>query len=226
MHPWTAAALTRTVIDPGELGHRHRHAVDTHLRRFKLGRAGYQDLVDLARHLAGLNRYDDVAALASQATEVLPGSLARASYLADIRPLLPPGQRTAMLVADLELQAVLDAGNLVAAHRLARDLFHQAERLAAADPTNTGWQRDLSVSRDNLGDVAAAAGDQAGAAEHYRAGLAIRERLAAADPTNTGWQRDLSVSRERLGNLAVAAGDLAGAAEHLSGRAGDRPPFD
>jgi len=45
------------VIDPGELGHRHRHAADTHLRRFALGRAGYQDLVDLARHLAELHQY-------------------------------------------------------------------------------------------------------------------------------------------------------------------------
>jgi WD40 repeat protein len=32
-----------------------------------------------------------------------------------------------------------------------------AERLAAADPTNSGWQRDLSVSLDKLGDVARAA---------------------------------------------------------------------
>jgi tetratricopeptide (TPR) repeat protein len=89
-----------------------------------------------------------------------------------------------------------------------------AERLAAADPTNTEWQRDLSISRSKLGDVAVAAGDLAGAPEHYRAGLAIRERLAAADPTNTGWQRDLSGSRERLGDVAAAAGDLTGAGEH------------
>ena len=72
----------------------------------------------------------------------------------------------------------------------------------------------LSVSRERLGDLAAAAGDLAGAGEHYRAGLAIAERLAAADPTNTEWQRDLSISRERLGDLAVAAGDPTGAAEH------------
>src|SRR5664279_1485004 len=82
------------------------------------------------------------------------------------------------------------------------------------DPTNSEWQRDLSISRNKQGDVAVAAGDLARDAEHYRAGLTIRERLAAADPTNTGWQRDLSVSREKLGDVAVATGDLAGAAEH------------
>ena len=120
MHPWTAAALTRTVIDPGELGQRHRHAVDMHLRRFTQRRAGYQDLVDLARHLAELNQYDEPAALAAQATDLLPGSIARASYLADIRPLLPPDQRPAMLVADLDLQAVLATGNLSALDQVYR----------------------------------------------------------------------------------------------------------
>jgi hypothetical protein len=80
----------------------------------------------------------------------------------------------------------------------------------------TGWQRDLSISRERLGDLAVAAGDLTGADEHHRAraGLAFAERLAAADPTNTEWQRDLSISRERLGDLAVTAGDLTGAAEH------------
>jgi len=45
---------------------------------------------------------------------MLPGRRSvRASYLADIRPLLPPYQRPAMLVADLDLQAVLATGNLL-----------------------------------------------------------------------------------------------------------------
>jgi hypothetical protein len=55
------------------------------------------------------------------------------------------------------------------------------ERLAAAaDPTNSGWQRDLSISRERLGDVAVATGDPTGAAEHYQAGLAIVRRLTEA----------------------------------------------
>ena len=65
----------------------------------------------------------------------------------------------------------------------------------------TKWQRDLSISRDNLGDLAVAAGDLAGAGEQYRASLGIAERLAGADPTNTEWQRDLSIKRERLIDL-------------------------
>ena len=76
-----------------------------------------------------------------------------------------------------------------------------AERLAAADPGNAGWQRDLSVSHNKIGDVQRAQGDLAAALASYRASLAISERLAEADPGNAGWQRDLSVSQDRIGDV-------------------------
>ncbi len=44
-------------------------------------------------------------------------------------------------------------------------------RLAAADPSNTQWQRDLSVSHNKLGDLAVAAGDLTAARTAYQAGL-------------------------------------------------------
>jgi len=47
-------------------------------------------------------------------------------------------------------------------------------RLAAVDPANATWQRDLSDSRENLGDVAVAAGDLAAARAAYQASLDIR----------------------------------------------------
>ncbi len=61
-------------------------------------------------------------------------------------------------------------------------------KLAAADPTNTQWQRDLSISHERLGELAQARADLTGAAEHYQACLDITTKLAAADPTNTQWQ--------------------------------------
>ena len=82
------------------------------------------------------------------------------------------------------------------------------ERLAAADPSNAGWQRDLSVSQEKLGDVLSAQGRLDDALSAYRAGLAITERLAAADPSNAGWQRDLSVSQNKLGDVLSAQGRL------------------
>jgi len=84
------------------------------------------------------------------------------------------------------------------------------ERLAKADPGNAGWQRDLSVSHNKIGDVQREQGDLAAALTSYRASLAIRERLAKADPGNAGWQRDLSVSHERIGDVQRAGRGGAG----------------
>jgi len=74
-------------------------------------------------------------------------------------------------------------------------------RLAEADPDNAGWQRDLSVSHNKIGDVRVEQGDLSGALESYRASMAIRERLAEADPNNAGWQRDYAVNLSKLAGI-------------------------
>ena len=64
------------------------------------------------------------------------------------------------------------------------------EQLAAADPGNAEWQRDLSVSWNKLGDVRAAQGDLAGALQAYEGaghrreagGRGPRQRRVAARP--------------------------------------------
>jgi hypothetical protein len=76
-----------------------------------------------------------------------------------------------------------------------------AEGLAKRDPANTGWQRDLFVSKAKIGDVLVAQGDGPGALAAYQAGLAIAEGLAKRDPANTGWQVDVAVSFAKLGSL-------------------------
>ncbi len=68
------------------------------------------------------------------------------------------------------------------------------KQLAARDPNNAEWQRDLSVSYNKIGDISAARGDRDGALKAYKDGLDIRKQLAARDPNNAEWQRDLSVS--------------------------------
>ena len=85
------------------------------------------------------------------------------------------------------------------------------DKLAAADPGNAGWQRDLSISWNKLGDVRQAQGELSGALQAFAEGMKIAAKLAAADPGNAGWQRDLSVSWDRLGDVRVAQGDLPGA---------------
>ena len=212
MHPWTAALVTRhTGGDPAAL---HRRALTMRFRRFDQERGSYDDLTDIPRHLAALHRYDAIADIAARAVRVLPGTLATVAYLAEVRPLIPASERAWLIVAELEAEALLSAGDLPAATRQLEEFHRQTEARAASDPANTEWRRDLSVSREKLGDVAAAAGDLAAARGHYQAALDIRTRLAAADPANAGWQRDLAASRIQLGEIAAAAGDLAAARDH------------
>ena len=109
-----------------------------------------------------------------------------------------------------------DAARVRTTQEDARRDYDEARRLAlhltVLDPGNTGWQRDLSVSYNKLGDVAVAQGRLDEAARAYGDGLAIAKKLAAGDTGNTQWQRDLSVSYERLGDVAVAQGKLDEAA--------------
>ena len=72
------------------------------------------------------------------------------------------------------------------------------ERLAKSDPANAGWQRDLSVSYEKVGNVQVAQGLPE-ALTSYQASLAIADRLAKSDPGNAGCQNDPSVSYDRVG---------------------------
>ncbi len=101
-----------------------------------------------------------------------------------------------------DLQAALDAY---------QDGLAIHEDLAARDPANTEWQRDLSVSWDRLGDVRRSQGDLPGALRAYQDGRVIAQDLAARDPANTKWQRDLFVSLNKLGDVRLSQGDLLGA---------------
>ena len=212
MHPWTAAMVTRNTS--GDSSVLHERALAMRLRRFRQQRGSFEDLLDIPRHLAVLHRYDDIAAVAEQATPMLPGTLAAVAYLGEIGPLIPPAEHAWILVADLEVQALLSAGNLPAATRQLEAIHHQVETRAATDPANTSWQNDLAVSHERLGGVAAAAGDLAAARGHYQTALETWTKLVTADPANTRWQRAPSFSHNQLGDLAAAAGDLAAARDH------------
>jgi hypothetical protein len=72
------------------------------------------------------------------------------------------------------------------------------EELAASDPDNAGWRRDLSVSHNNIGDVRREQGDLAGALAAYEAALAIRKELAGGGPG----QRRLAARSDRLARQA------------------------
>ena len=83
MHPWTAELLERRVTDL--TGH-HERALAMRWHRFSRGTVDYLDLLDIPRHFAALQQYDELADFARQITEVLPGTLAMAAYLAESAP--------------------------------------------------------------------------------------------------------------------------------------------
>ncbi|MGH3912575.1 MAG: hypothetical protein ACRDTC_04080, partial [Pseudonocardiaceae bacterium] len=202
MHPWTADLLERRAPD---LTPHHQRALAMRMRRVTDGAADYLDLLDIPRHHAALGQYDDLADVAVQVTQVLPGTLAVAAYLAEIRPLIPPTERAWSSVAELEIINFLTIGDLPSAVQLADTFHHNIENRASADPTNTQWQRDLSISHNKVGDLAVAAGDLATAQQRFQTSLTIRERLAAMDRTNVQWQKDLAYVQRRMADLMNSA---------------------
>ena len=98
-------------------------------------------------------------------------------------------------------------GNLPEALNLPRRARDQGASCESR-PGNAGWQRDLSVSYNKIGDVLVAQGNLPEAMRTFRDGLTIGERLAKADPGNAGWQRDLAVSYNKIGDVQVAQGNL------------------
>ena len=77
------------------------------------------------------------------------------------------------------------------------------EGLAALDPANIDWLRDLSVSHNRIGRIYQLQRKLAKAIAEYEADLKIAERLALHDPTNSLWREDLLISRivvEKLRN--------------------------
>ena len=107
----------------------------------------------------------------------------------------------------------MSQGDLAAALRGYKEAKRVMEQRANQDPGNAEWQRDLSLSYNNVGVALAAGGDGKGALESYRKGFAVAERLSKQDPGNAGWLRNLSVSYERLGDALAAGGDGKGAME-------------
>lgn len=117
------------------------------------------------------------------------------------------------LPADEELEARInlhladlhvDRGESDEAERLFRRSLDIAERLAAQEPGRVDFQRDLSVSLNNLADLHVARGESDEAERLFRRSLDIRKRLAAQEPGRADFQRDLAVSLQRLAGLASA----------------------
>ncbi len=86
-------------------------------------------------------------------------------------------------------------GTALDAYRASQRLL---QALAARDPDNAGWQRDVAVSHNNVGGVLQDQGQTQAALREYEAALRIAQRLVALDPTNAQWQADMEDLRFSL----------------------------
>jgi hypothetical protein len=146
---------------------------------------GAAELEDLDRTWSGTARHEDLAALSAVLTELHTSQLLRGKP--SVRARLVMAQRRAGLTDASSLgglanqllqtaEATHDArligdayalvgdaaqarGDLTAAEQAYTQYLAISEQLAARDPANTGWQRDLTVARSRVGDMTQARGD-------------------------------------------------------------------
>jgi tetratricopeptide (TPR) repeat protein len=153
------------------------------------------DLRDKLRPIGRLDVLEDVAKKAKEYLERLPKELESTSRQEQQGAML--SNLGDVLVAQGKLQEALDAYQ--------RSLAI-AKRLAEQDKSNSGWQRDLSVSYEKVGDVLVAQGKLQEALDAYQQSLKIRQILAEQDKSNSGWQRDLIVSLYKIGTTTAKMG--------------------
>ncbi len=147
------------------------------------------------------------AQLAREQGALLLGRNAQKAYQAFERANQHEPQHLPSLWQLADLSKVL--GSLEQAMVWAQSALTKCQKLAASDPKNSDWQRDLSVSYDNVAGILQAQGERAEALVQYGKSLAIREKLAASDPKNSDWQRDLSVSYDNVAGILQAQGERA-----------------
>jgi tetratricopeptide (TPR) repeat protein len=105
-------------------------------------------------------------------------------------------------------------------------------RLAAEDPSNVDWQRELGRSHYRAGSIAGARGAFPEALAHLQTAAAVIGRAAASDTLNPARQRDLADARAALAQHFVSVADApravaeAVAAERVAAGLLEKSPDD
>jgi tetratricopeptide (TPR) repeat protein len=112
------------------------------------------------------------------------------------------GHRPGELDARDQLGDLLKAeGNDSKATREYRACQEIAEQLLKEDPTNTTWQRNLSIGHSKLGRVLEAQELWEPAFAEFQKSKQIRQQLTELDPKNNDWKCDLSIAHNNLGRI-------------------------
>jgi tetratricopeptide (TPR) repeat protein len=89
-----------------------------------------------------------------------------------------------------------------------------AENRAQADPANLGWQYDLVIGNERIGDLLMALGDHAGALKSYQAQQAVLSRMANSDAVGATTGQGVSAGSDIKAGDRQAAQDRP-AQDHL-----------
>jgi eukaryotic-like serine/threonine-protein kinase len=108
------------------------------------------------------------------------------------------------------------AGRPAKARTAYEEALGVAQALAAEMPQSLELQRDLSVSHQKIGGLAAEGGDTEGARQHFLEARSLRERLVQLAPEDPNRLWDMAGIEDRLSELAMVTGDLNLAREHLA----------
>ncbi|WP_322761517.1 ATP-binding protein, partial [Frankia sp. Cr2] len=130
VHPWIAHWLVD--VEPETRMERHGRAERMRLARIEAGRGDFADLVEVARHLAAQERFDDVVAQALTFTDMLAGESSVAALLGEVVPMVPADSRGFLELVERELAALLNTGGTAAARDRGESLVAAARRLAEA----------------------------------------------------------------------------------------------
>jgi tetratricopeptide (TPR) repeat protein len=184
VHRWTAEVL-RHFGDAAS--HQARAARAGHYRWWQVQNEshGLGDAIEAVRNFLAARAFDDATGVAHACFDAFrrfQQSTGIAALAAEILETLPETHDDFGSVADEEAQAHLALGLIDRAFERYGHLLRRYERLAHAEPGRADYQRNLSVSYNNMGDLFRALGQGEEARQTFMKALGIRERLAQAEP--------------------------------------------
>ena len=208
VQPWTADALAQR--EPELASERHERAAAMRLARIGTARGEFDDLLEIARHLAAAGQLETLLSFTQDVVapvESSLGELSVATFLGEVVPNVPPRTPGFLELAHREAQALLNTGRVAAAAARAQTILDIAHEHADADAADMQAQRNVLVAASTLAAIMVRLGDSEAAMDLYRSNLKLAEQLVAADPVSVQAQRDLAYAHGLLGDLTLQTGD-------------------
>jgi tetratricopeptide (TPR) repeat protein len=233
VHPWVAAALAELQGD--RLAARHERALTMRVAKIAQGRGDFADVLEICRHYAAVEDYEELALFALDVVEHRFGDrheLGVAAFLGEVVPLVPSETAGYLQLVDREQAALLRTGRPTAALERGRSLLRAAEARFARAAGDIDAAVDLTTALGRVGELLRALGEFDDAREVLERALQIRESLLADDPDDQELQVAVAAGSTGLGRLFEAAYEFDLAEPHyersleISERLLERNPDD